>query len=234
MLEPFILLLKEMFFFVGYLNNPSFQQTLTESEQEYYISKLNDKDYHDKAREKLIIHNLRLVAHIAKKYDNLPISQDDLISIGTIGLIKAVDSYSVNKGKKLVTYASKCIENEILMYIRTNKKNLSTLSLFDSLGQDDEGQEIKIEDVVYDEMIDYEEKIDNETNINVLLKYLDILDDMELSIISMRYGLNNQKELTQKEIGKKLNISRSYVSRIEKKALNKLLFALKKDNYFKS
>ena len=183
----------------------------------------------EEAREKLITHNLRLVAHIVKKYDNCGLLNDDLISVGTIGLIKAIDTFSYEKSTKLSSYLSRCIENEILMYIRSNKKNIATLSIFDAIGEDDDGQEIKLEDVLASESIDYNEKLDNENQISKLFKYLKCLDSFELKILSMRYGLNNQKEYTQKEIGKMLNISRSYVSRIEKKALNKLLFEFRKN-----
>ena len=183
----------------------------------------------DEAREKLITHNLRLIAHIVKKYDNCGVLKDDLISVGTIGLIKAIDTFNVDKSNKISSYLSRCIENEILMYIRSNKKIMSTLSLFEPLGEDDDGQEIKLEDIISVEQIDYNEKLDTENKLSNLFKYLKCLDEFELKILTLRYGLNNTQEYTQKEIGKMLNISRSYVSRIEKKALNKLLYEFRKN-----
>ena len=186
-------------------------------------------DKKDEAREKLITHNLRLIAHIVKKYDNCGVLKDDLISVGTIGLIKAIDTFNIDKSNKISSYLSRCIENEILMYIRSNKKVISTLSLFEPIGEDDDGQEIKLEDIMSIEQIDYNEKLDTENKLSNLFKYLKCLDEFELKILTLRYGLNNTKEYTQKEIGKMLNISRSYVSRIEKKAINKLLFEFRKD-----
>ena len=220
--------LKQFFFFIGYVKQENFKEQLSEEETLTYCNMLNDtnKDY---AREKLIVHNLRLVAHIAKKYDNCGLLNDDLISVGTIGLIKAIDTFSIDKATKFSSYVSRCIENEILMYIRANKKTLTTLSLFDSIGEDDDGQQIKLEDIICAENVDYNEKMDNEIKINKLIKYLKTLDDFEYKVLSLRYGLNKNKELTQKEIGKMFNISRSYVSRIEKRALNKLLFEFRKN-----
>lgn len=228
MFHTIITLLKELSLFVGYVRSSNFKVQLSKDEEEKYIKMLstNEKEI---AREKLITHNLRLVAHIVKKYDNCGVLYDDLISVGTIGLIKAVDSFSMDKSKKISSYLSRCIENEILMYIRSNKKTISTVSIFDSIGEDDDGQEIKLEDILSGESIDYNEKMDNENKISQLFKYMKVLDDFELKILSMRYGLNGQREYTQKEIGKNLNISRSYVSRIEKKALNKLLYEFRKN-----
>ncbi len=228
MFHTIINLLKELSLFVGYVKSSNFKMQLSKDEEEKYIKMLST-DEKDIAREKLITHNLRLVAHIVKKYDNCGVLYDDLISVGTIGLIKAIDSFSIDKSKKMSSYLSRCIENEILMYIRSNKKAISTVSIFDPIGEDDDGQEIKLEDILASESIDYNEKMDKENKITLLFKYMKTLDEFELKILSMRYGLNGQKEHTQKEIGKKLNISRSYVSRIEKKALNKLLFEFRKN-----
>lgn len=223
-------LLKEMTLYIGYVKNQSFELQLTSEEEEKYIKMLFTDDK-EEAREKLIIHNLRLVAHIAKKYENCGVGQDDLISVGTIGLIKAIDSYALDKGKKLATYASRCIENEILMYLRSNKKNIQTLSIFDSIGEDVDGSEIRLVDVISAEEIDYDEHLDTKKNLSLLRKFLPILDDFEYQVISLRYGLDGKEEMTQKEIGKMYNISRSYVSRIEKRALSKLLFEFKKRGY---
>ena len=229
MLLSIVETLKQFFFFVGYVKQENFKEQLNDDETLTYLKMLNS-DNREYAREKLIVHNLRLVAHISKKYDNCGLLTDDLISVGTIGLIKAIDSFSIDKATKLSSYLSRCIENEILMYIRANKKTLSTLSLLESIGEDDDGQEIKLEDIISSETIDYNEKFDTQIKIENLLKYMKKLEDFEVKILSLRYGLNNNKEYTQKEIGKMLNISRSYVSRIEKRALNKLLFEFRKTN----
>ena len=175
------------------------------------------------SRNKLIEHNLRLVAHIVKKYETKGISADDLISIGTIGLIKGIDSYSINKGVKLTTYAAKCAENEILMYFRSNKKYNNNISLEDIIGHDKDGGDITLMDVLKENSINIENTIEFKDNIRSLSKYLNVLSKRELEIIKMRYGLLNEEEKTQKEISKKLHISRSYVSRIEKRALIKML-----------
>ena len=230
MFQSIIDILKNFSLLVGYVKSNNFKEKLTDVETDKFLEMLEseNKQY---ARNKLITHNLRLVAHIVKKYDNCEHLNDDLISVGTIGLIKAIDSYNKEKVVKLSSYLSRCIENEILMYIRANKKNLSTLSLFDSIGEDDDGQEIKLEDIISSENIDYNEKIDKEIKIKNLMKYLKVLDSFELKILKLRYGLNNTQEYTQKEIGKMLNISRSYVSRIEKRAINKLLFEFRKNEF---
>ena len=223
MFEGIINILKEFFLFIGCVKSNNFKLALSDEETTklFKMLKTNKKD---EAREKLITHNLRLIAHIVKKYDNCGVLKDDLISVGTIGLIKAIDTFDIEKSNKVSSYLSRCIENEILMYIRSNKKVMSTLSLYEPLGEDDDGQEIKLEDIVSSEQIDYNEKLDTENKLSKLYKYLKVLDEFELKILTLRYGLNNTKEYTQKEIGSMLNISRSYVSRIEKKALNKLLF----------
>ena len=228
MFESIIKIIKELSFLVGYVKSSNFKQSLSKEDEDMYLNMLNTNN-HLYAREKLITHNLRLVAHIVKKYDNCGVLNDDLISVGTIGLIKAIDSYSVDKATKLSSYVSRCIENEILMHIRANKKVISTLSLSDSIGQDEEGQDIKIEDIVGVDPIDYNLNFDKENQIQQLFKYLKVLDEDELKILTYRYGLNGNKEYSQKEIGKQLNISRSYVSRIEKKALGKLLYEFRKN-----
>ena len=175
------------------------------------------------ARNKLIEHNLRLVAHIVKKYDNKKDDVDDLISIGTIGLIKGIDSYSYKHGTRLTTYCARCIENEILMYYRNNKKNSKNISLNESVGFDKEGNEITFLDILKTPKPDFAMDIHNKDNIGLLKKYFNVLTEQEKEIVIKRYGLNNQDEVTQKEIAKELKISRSYVSRIEKRALTKML-----------
>ena len=175
------------------------------------------------ARSKLIEHNLRLVAHIVKKYENSTYDPDDLISIGTIGLVKAIDSYKINKKVKLTTYAARCIENEILMHLRSNKKHLNNISLNDSRGYDKDGNEINLIDVIKVESSDIANDLNTKDNIELLYKYINELSKREKEIIIRRYGLFNNKEMTQKEIAKEMKISRSYVSRIEKRAVSKIL-----------
>ena len=198
-----------------------FAPTLSNEEEEYYISELLKGN--KEARNKLIEHNLRLVAHIVKKYESNNISSDDLISIGTIGLIKGIDSYNDKRGVKLTTYAAKCAENEILMYFRSNKKYNNNVSLNDVIAHDKDGGDITLIDVIEENNPNLDEKLEYKDNIKHLTKYLNILSNRELKIIKMRYGLNNEEEKTQKEIAKMLHISRSYVSRIEKRALIKML-----------
>ena len=198
-----------------------FDKPLSSEEENKCIEGLLKGD--KESRNKLIEHNLRLVAHIVKKYETKDISADDLISIGTIGLIKGIDSYSINKGVKLTTYAAKCAENEILMYFRSNKKYNNNISLEDIIGHDKDGGDITLMDVLKENSINIENTIEFKDNIRSLSKYLNVLNKRELEIIKMRYGLLNEEEKTQKEVSKKLHISRSYVSRIEKRALIKML-----------
>ena len=203
----------------SYSNN-IFPETLSKEDEDKYISEMlnGSKD----ARNILIEHNLRLVAHIVKKYASPDYDTDDLISIGTIGLIKGIDSYSNKKGVKLTTYCARCIDNEILMFFRSNNKNLRNISLNESVGYDKDGNEITILDLLKSPKPDFIESIDIKDNIKLLYKYLDILSPREKDIIIRRYGLNNTIEQTQKVIAKELKISRSYVSRIEKRALTKI------------
>lgn len=220
--------LKEIMFFTTSYSLNIFDTPLSPKEEEYYVHKFlnGDKD----ARNKLIMHNLRLVAHIVKKYETKNISSDDLISIGTIGLIKGIDSYSPSKGVKLTTYAAKCAENEILMYFRSNKKYNNNISLNDVIGHDKDGGDITLIDVLEEHTENMEKTLEYKDNIKNLSKYLSILNNRELEIIKMRYGLLNTDEYTQNEIAKKLHISRSYVSRIEKRALIKMLREFIKNN----
>ncbi len=215
-------------FLVGFLRNGIFPLKLSESEEERCINELFDERTHDEARDKLISHNLRLVAHIAKKYDKTDEDSDDLISIGTIGLIKAIDTYSLDKKVKLATYAAKCIENEILMTLRNGKKRSKDVSFFEAIGTDKDGSEITLMDVIPSNETPINEELDHRHMLDSLNQYIDVLDDRELEIISLRYGLQGFEEHTQKEIAKKYHISRSYVSRIEKRALVKLLQEFKK------
>ena len=205
---------------VGAINNQAFPDPLTPEEEEYYLNQMAQGD--KGAREKLIEHNLRLVAHIVKKYQNQSDDKEDLISIGTIGLIKAIDSFSPDKGTKLATYAARCIDNEILMLFRSTKKMRNDVSLYDPIGFDKEGNEICLIDVVKDEEKDLNDVIIQQLAIEKIDKNLDALTERERDIIIRRFGLGNHEEETQQEIAKSYNISRSYVSRIEKRALMKL------------
>ena len=211
--------------FMGAINSESFPPVLSSEEELELLQKasLGEID----ARNLLIEHNLRLVAHIIKKYENTRIDKDDLLSIGSFGLIKAVDSYKLESGTKLATYASRCIENEILMYIRSNKKNKDISSLNVSIGEDKEGNEIKLYDIIEDPSPSIISTLVNDEYLNKLKEAIKTLDERELDIISRRYGLNDYPVETQKEIASSLKISRSYVSRIEKRALTKIYLFLK-------
>ncbi|MEN2765908.1 RNA polymerase sporulation sigma factor SigK [Ornithinibacillus xuwenensis] len=214
------LLIKEALFFVSYVKNHAFPQPLSSEEEAKYIEEMQNGS--EEARNKLIEHNLRLVAHIVKKFENTGEDMEDLISIGTIGLIKGIESFSVGKGTKLATYAARCIENEILMHLRALKKVKKDVSLHDPIGQDKEGNEISLIDILEAENENVIEYIQLNMEIAKMQDYFSILDKREREVIIYRYGLNNKKEMTQREIAKKLNISRSYVSRIEKRALMKV------------
>lgn len=228
MLNFFKWLFKDFFIFTAAYSNNSFPDPLSKEEEDMYVEKANmgDKD----ARAKLIEHNLRLVAHIVKKYDSKTDDVDDLISIGTIGLIKGVDSYSKSKNTRLTTYAARCIENEILMNFRNNKKRNKDISINESVGFDKEGNEISILDILKTPAPDFALDIQKEDNIDDMKKYLSVLNDREKEIITYRYGLYDTDEITQKEIAKRMGISRSYVSRIEKRALTKMLREFLKNN----
>lgn len=221
-------LFKDFYLFTAAYSNNSFPDPLTKEDEDECIKKANLGD--KEARSKLIEHNLRLVAHIVKKYGNSKEDSDDLISIGTIGLIKGIDSFSNSKNTKLNTYVARCIENEILMHFRNNKKRSKDISINESVGYDKEGNEITILDILKTPTPDFALDIYKENNITDLKKYLDVLSDREKEIIIARYGLFDSDEITQKEIAKKLNISRSYVSRIEKRALTKILREFLKHN----
>ena len=211
---------KSLYFFTGSYSINVFPDPLSQDEELILLQKLKNGD--KSARAKLIEHNLRLVAHIVKKYDTKDKEIDDLISIGTIGLIKGIDSFKDDKNIKLTTYCAKCIQNEILMYFRNNKKRQNDVSLNDSIGYDKDGNEINLIDFIKSNDEDILTTLHNKDSVNTLIKYLDILNEREKEIIIKRYGLFDNDELTQKEISETLNISRSYVSRIEKRALLKI------------
>lgn len=227
MLNKIINYLKKIKIFTTSYSLNVFDSPLSKEDEQMYIERHLKGDKN--ARNKLIEHNLRLVAHIVKKYESKG-NTDDLISIGTIGLIKGIDSYRPQKKVKLTTYAAKCAENEILMYFRSNKKYNNNISLNDVIGHDKDGGDITLIDVLKEETESPIKTIEYNDNIAHLSKYLTVLNKRELEIIKMRYGLLNTSEKTQKEIAKKLGISRSYVSRIEKRALIKMLREFIKNN----
>jgi len=226
LINNFMDILSGMLFLTAYVTNSnSFPQPLTEEEEEYYLNKFAAGDVQSKGI--LIERNLRLVAHIVKKYSYPGKDVDDLISIGTVGLIKAIDSYKSSKGTRLATYAAKCIENEILMLIRNNKKTKSEIYLQDPIGVDKEGNIISLMDVLSSDEDSIIEIVESKIQVKKLyLKINSCLTDRERSVIEMRYGLTQGKQKTQREIANILGISRSYVSRIEKKALKKLHWEL--------
>lgn len=202
----------------------TFQKPLTSGEEAEYIRQMQEGDEQTagRAKEILIERNLRLVAHIAKKYQNVEEDMEDLISIGCIGLIKAVDTFDAGKGR-LATYACRCIDNELLMLLRSKKKTSREVSLFEPIGQDKEGNEIHLVDVIEQQQTDIVERMELCNNIRRLFKLLEkCLTEREREILILRFGLNGQDEITQNEIGAQLGISRSYVSRLEKKALRRL------------
>lgn len=199
----------------------SFPAPLSPSEEKYYIQKYTEGDL--EAKHILIERNLRLVAHVIKKYQNLEEDPEDLISIGTIGLIKAVVTFNPDKGNRLAAYASRCVENEILMYLRSKKKTGKEVSLYEPIGTDREGNEIRLYDIIETDESDIPDKIHLKENIQILYEKVENeLSSREKLVLKMRYGLYNGEEYTQREIARQLGISRSYVSRIEKSAVEKL------------
>ena len=173
------------------------------------------------ARNKLIEHNLRLVVFLAKRYENTSVDLEDLVSIGSIGLIKGINTFSKDKNIKLATYCSRCIDNEILMFLRKNKKTKTDISFEESLSFDAEGNELHLEDILGTESDIVTKPLDDEINKQILNEELKKLNDRDRLIIALRYGLNGYEEMTQKEVAEKLNISQSYISRIEKKVIKK-------------
>lgn len=208
----------------------TFSQPLSAKDEAVYLGQLKTGSERERGEAKgiLVERNLRLVAHIAKKYQNVDEEMEDLISIGTIGLIKAVSSFDSSKGK-LSTYASRCIDNELLMLLRSKKKTSKEVSLYEPIGTDKEGNEINLLDIIESEQVDVIGRMEFAVNLKKLGKILQNLEEREKEIIFLRYGLATGKEVTQREIGEKLGISRSYVSRIEKRALNKLRKGFEKE-----
>ena len=194
----------------------TFLTPLSTQEENAYLRRME-------AKRKLVEHNMRLVAHVAKKYYNSEDDMEDMISIGTIGLLKAVDTYNPGKGSKLATYAARCIDNELLMYFRGKKKRAKDISIYEPIGTDKEGNQIHLFDVLEEETVDVVEQMEHEKDLATLRRLLpSVLSDREYQIISMRYGIGRNAHITQREAAQRLGISRSYVSRIEKKALGKL------------
>lgn len=196
------------------------KEPLSKEEEDYYV-KLKEEGSID-AKEKLIEHNLRLVVFLAKKYENTNVDLEDLVSIGSIGLIKAINTFSSNKNIKLATYASRCIDNEILMYLRKNKKVKSEVSIDQALTLDSEGNELHLEDIIGTDKDIISKEIEEENDKQVMIKEILSLKPRDREIMILRYGLLGTNEFTQKEVAEKLGISQSYISRIEKKVIKKL------------
>lgn len=219
--------LQSAIFVVGYIQSSKlFPEPLTPEEEKICIQRMENGD--EEARDILIERNLRLVAHISKKYLSTNIEQDDLISIGTIGLIKGINSFNSSKNIKLATYAARCIENEILMFIRSSKKNKSEIYLNEPIGKDSDDNEVTLIEVLENNERNIEEEIDIKLKIKKLyIKMKEVLKEREQKILELRYGLDGRKPKTQNEIADMMGISRSYVSRIETKAISKLSKELK-------
>ena len=226
-ISGFLAFLGSGLFVLGYIsNNNIFPESLSVEEEKVYVQKMQNGD--EEAKNILIEHNLRLVAHVCKKYNNTNIDQDDLISIGSIGLIKGINSYNPEKSIKLSTYISKCIDNEILMYLRSNKKTSSEVYLEDPIGKDKDDNTVRLGEVLENNDKPIEEEVDLKMKISKLYeKIKKVLKNRERTIIELRFGLNGKEPKTQKEIAENLGISRSYVSRIETKAIGKLAKEIK-------
>ena len=218
-----ILELKNTFFYVGATDK--LPEPLSREAEEFYIVMAQDGDV--MAKDKLIEHNLRLVVFLAKKYENVKVDLEDLVSIGTIGLIKAINTYSMDKNIKLATYASRCIDNEILMYLRKNKKTNSEISLDESLSYDADGNELHLEDIIGTDSDLVTKNVEEKNDKKIILEEIDKLNKRDKEIMTLRYGLEGQEEKTQKEVADILGISQSYISRIEKKVIKKIRAVIK-------
>lgn len=221
-------LINGLLLLVSYITNNTFPQPLSEAEESRYLELLAKGD--PEARNVLTERNLRLVAHIVKKFDGTTDDNDDLISIGTIGLIKAVNTFDRNKGTRLATYAARCIENEILMHLRSTKRTKAEVSIYDPIGVDKEGNEITLIDVLGTEPDVVADLVENFFEQRRLLEKVRKLSKREMRVLELRFGLFNGLRQTQREIARSLGISRSYVSRIEKRAISKLTKELKSEN----
>ena len=209
---------KDSVFFIG--SADKLPAPLSKEDEAYYVSLSIDGD--EKAKSKLIEHNLRLVVFLAKKYENTGVDLEDLVSIGSVGLIKGVNTYKPGKNIKLATYASRCIDNEILMFLRKNKRRRGEVSFEDNLSFDSEGNELHLEDVLGTDSDIVTKGLEEETNKKLLYEEIEKLGERDKKIMIMRYGLYNSEEMTQKDVAKLLGISQSYISRIEKKVIRKL------------
>jgi len=214
---------KRVLFFVG--SSDKLPEPLSKEKEVEYVLKAKEGD--EKARAKLIEHNLRLVVFLAKKYENTKIDLEDLVSIGTIGLIKGINTYKLDKNIKLATYASRCIDNEILMFLRKNKKRRSEISFEDNLSYDAEGNELHLEDVLGTDGDIVTKGLEEKVEKQLLYQEVNKLNERDKQIMILRYGLNNHNEMTQKDVAELLNISQSYISRIEKKVIRKLKVSAK-------
>ena len=227
-IQKIILKLKELsrddgVFFVGATD--ILPPPLSREEEDYYVELKEEGD--ENAKNKLIEHNLRLVVFLAKRYENTNVDLEDLVSIGSIGLIKGINTYKRGKNIKLATYCSRCIDNEILMYLRKNKKTKTDISFEESLSFDSDGNELHLEDILGTESDIVTKPLEDAYDKQVLREELEKLDSRDREIMQLRYGLGGKEELTQKEVAKKLNISQSYISRIEKKVIKKLKSIIK-------
>ncbi|MDO9536302.1 MAG: RNA polymerase sporulation sigma factor SigK [Bacillota bacterium] len=223
------LVLKGILLLVSYITNDSFPQPLTTKEEKKYLKLLSNGD--EDARQVLIERNLRLVAHVVKKFESLPEDKEDLISIGTIGLIKAINTFDSTKGARLATYAAKCVENEILMHIRARKKNRQEVSIHEPIGVDKDGNEICLEDILGSSPEGVLDEVELILLNEKLKRVIKKLQARERKVLIMRYGLEGKKRYTQKDVAGELGISRSYVSRIEKKILFKIAEEFELEGY---
>ncbi len=230
MFEFLTFIIGKLTFFAGSVLGSSYPKPLSKQEEEECLKKMKEGD--NSAREKLITHNLRLVAHVVKKYTGSA-ETDDLISVGSIGLIKAINTYELGKGTGLATYTARCIENEILMLLRANKKFKSDISLSDPVGTDKDGNELSIIDLLSEKDDAVLEQVDKSIEREKFLEFIrGVLSDREYTVLCLRFGLKGGKTYAQREVAKFLKISRSYISRIEKKAVEKLKEAVKKGQFY--
>ncbi len=221
---------KIMFFTGSIVGGSSYPKPLTAQEERECYKKMKEGD--EKAREKLINHNMRLVAHVVKKYNGAG-ETDDLISVGSIGLIKAINTFEYGKGTQLATYTARCIENEILMLLRANKKHKNTLSLSDPVGADKDGNELTLIDLLAEKEDSVFSKVDKSIEREKFLQFIKgVLTKREYVVLCLRYGLKGERSYAQREVASFLKISRSYISRIEKKAIEKLKVAVKKGQFY--
>ena len=229
--DKILYLLGRLIFFTGaVLSGSSFPKPLSAEEEKECLFKMKQGD--SAAREKLITHNMRLVAHVVKKYNGAA-ETDDLISVGSIGLIKAINTYEDGKGTQLATYTARCIENEILMLLRANKKYKNVVSLSDTVGADKDGNELTLMDLLYEKDDEVFSKVDKSIESEKFIEFLKrSLSEREFTVLSLRYGLKGGKSYAQREVAKFLKISRSYISRIETKAIQKLKIAVKKEDFY--